>query len=113
MTERLDGQQDPYIDYRKNDSEWWMEMESSLKELFPDNQIPEDIKDHLVEFAVVRGMLRDGIEFPEDLTTFTKNYGNIHDPLFEDDLFIQAIKQITEAMGAQLEKNNRTDSWWR
>jgi hypothetical protein len=112
MIERIVEDNDPFANLRDGNNLLWLKFKQRIEALYPDRKIPEENEKHLNEFFVYRDRLYNEVGFQGDLITFNKEFSNYHDPFFEDPLFSNAIKMITEAMGAPLVTLNN-DGWVR
>ena len=64
--------------------------------LFPESKLPEEIKPHLNEWINIRIRFVRGEISADELIDLAKNFGQAHDDLFNNDLFISAFRIITE-----------------
>ncbi len=92
---------DPFINYRNENNEWWKEVEPTLKNIFPNGSIPVELKGHLVELVTLRST--EGASKLND-------YMESHDALFDVPHFPEAVRTISDKMGAPL-KEIPSDSW--
>jgi len=86
---------DPFEQYRNSKSRYWGIVEPSITNIFGE-KIPDDLKPHLIEFSVIRGSGYDRETTNEETNKLISQFSDAHDLLFNNSLFISAVKKISE-----------------
>ncbi len=87
--------QDPYVSFRDDNSPHWMIIRQVIENCFEDHKIPDDLKPHIIEWTNLRGQLKTG-ELPrEEFNNIYQMFGDAHNELFNNCLFVSAIRIIT------------------
>lgn len=92
--ERSENIPDEFVVYRMLFPDQWNKIEPQLKKCF-DGKIPEDIEPHLRELVAVRVKRQGGGIERDEMIGIILRYSEIHNQLFNNDLFNCATRMIT------------------
>ena len=96
MVERVKKQKDEFIGFRNVSV--WSPLKPIIANEFPDKIIPPELEPHLIEWATLKTKIKTGEIKREEVRPLEIRFSEGHDELFNNSLFIVAIRKITNSI---------------